>query len=255
VRHAALGDVSAALSLTRHGGTVGNVRLSVSRAGTVVFTGPITTASGRPGSLEREPRVRRFLDARVRVLDLNGDGTGEVLVDLAEPGAYCCSHSVIVGAGAEGLYRPLELDWGSFGSAPVITPIKRGYLLVGRDARLEERYTPHVLSFEPVRIWYWNHGAVQDVSQAQPTFVQGDLSHLLALRRALLRRADHATIDLRGLLAAIAGDRLLLGERPAALLGLRADAAAGRASHSSGSGPTRAAFPASVMRLLGRLGY
>ncbi len=179
-----------------------------------MFSGPITSASGRPGSRRNRPRVRRFLGARLRVLDLNGDGSGEVVVDLAEPGAYCCSHSVILGAGSDGVYRPLELDWGSYGSAAVAAPVKRGYVLVARDARLEERFTPHVLSFEPVRIWYWDHGAVQDVSRDQPTFVRGDLAHLLATRRALLRRADHATIDLRGLQAAIAGDRLLLGEPP-----------------------------------------
>jgi hypothetical protein len=159
VRHARLGDVAAALSLTRQQGTVGDLRLVVTRAGARVFSGAITTASGRPGALEETPRVRRFLDARVRVLDLNGDGAGEVVVDLAEPGAYCCSHSVIVGAGGDGVYRPLELDWGSFGSAAVATAIERGYVLVARDARLEERFTPHVLSFEPVRIWYWDHGA------------------------------------------------------------------------------------------------
>jgi hypothetical protein len=215
IRHAQLGDVAATLSLTTRSGTVGNLRLSVSRAGTVVFSGPITTASGRPGALRRTPRVRRFLGAQLRVLDLNGDGSGEVVVDLAEPGAYCCSHSVIVGAGSDGVYRPLELDWGSFGSAAIATPIKRGYLLVGRDARLEEEYTPHVLSFEPIRIWYWDRGAVQDVSHAQPTFVRGSLARLLATRRKLLRRPDHATIDLRGLDVAMAGDRLLLGERVA----------------------------------------
>jgi hypothetical protein len=214
VRHARLGDVAAALSLTRQQGTVGELRLVVTRAGARVFSGAITTASGRPGALQETPRVRRFLDARVRVLDLNGDGAGEVVVDLAEPGAYCCSHSVIVGAGGDGVYRPLELDGGSFGSAAVATAIERGYVLVARDARLEERFTPHVLSFEPVRIWYWDRGVVQDVSREQPTFVSGDLAQLLAMRRALLRRADHATLDLRGLQAAIAGDRLLLGEPP-----------------------------------------
>ena len=76
VRHASLGDVSASLSLTTRAGSVGDLRLSLTRAGRVVFSGPITTASGRPGALERTPPVRRFLDVRLRVLDLDGDGTG-----------------------------------------------------------------------------------------------------------------------------------------------------------------------------------
>ena len=215
VRHARLGEVAAALSLTRQRGTVGNLRLVVTRAGTRVFSGPIATASGRPGALQETPRVRRFLDARVRVLDLNGDGVGEVVVDLAEPGAYCCSHSVIVGAGSDGVYRALELDWGSYGSAAVATPIKRGYVLVARDARLEERFTPHVLSFEPVRLWYWHHGAVQDVLAGAADGSSAATSHGCSRRGASCCDVpDHATLDLRGLQAAIAGDRLLLGEPP-----------------------------------------
>jgi hypothetical protein len=255
VRHAVLGDVSASLSLTSRAGSYGDLRLSVRRAGAVVYSGAVTTASGRPGSLERTPPVRRFLDVRLRVLDLDGDGSGETVIDLAEPGAYCCSHTVIVGASAAGAYRPLELDWGSFGSAARFAPLERGYAIVARDARLEERYTPHVLSFEPLRVWYWQGGSVQDVSRGQPAFVRGDLATLLATRRTLLRRSDHASIDLRGLLTAIAGDRLLLGQRGLAARSLREDVAAGRVRVSSGSGPVGAAFPPALLRLLARLGY
>jgi hypothetical protein len=255
VRHAALGDVSATLSLTARSGSVDALRLSLKRAGRIVYTGPITTAAGRPGALRRQPPVRRFLDVRLRVLDLGGDGSGEAVVDLAERGAYCCSHSVIVGPGADGVYRPLELDWGSFGSAARFEPLAVGYAIVGGDARLEERYTPHVLSFEPIRIWNWQGGVVRDVSHAQPEIVRADLGRLLEERRTLLRRADHATIDLRGLLTAIAGDRLLLGQRALAARSLRADVAAGHARVSSGSGPTGAAFASDLLRLLDRLGY
>jgi hypothetical protein len=146
VRHASLGDVSARLSLSSRAGGYGELRPSVTRAGAVVYSGAVTTASGRPGSLERTPPVRRFLDVRLRVLDLDGDGSGETVIDLAEPGAYCCSHTVIVGATADGAYWPLEL----------------------------------------------------------------------------------AAIDLRGLLTAIAGDRLLLGQGGRAARSLRDDVAAGR---------------------------
>jgi hypothetical protein len=255
VRHAQLGDVSAALSYTQHPGFESGLWLRVTRAGKLVYSNPITTASGRPGSLHQRPRVRQFLGARLRVLDLNGDGMGEAVVDLAERGAYCCSHTVIAGAGAAGGWRATELDWGSFGSAAESEPIKDGYLLVGRDARLEERFTPHVLSFEPVQVWRWDDGVVQDVSKQQPLVVQGDLSRLLAQERTLLRRADHATIDLRGLATAIAGDQLLLGQRDQATQTLQADVAAGRFHVSSGSGPTGAAFPPALLALLGRLGY
>jgi hypothetical protein len=255
VRRAALGDVSATLSLSSRAGSVGDLRLTLTRGGDVVFAGPITTASGRPGALVRRPLVRRFLNVRLRVLDLDGDGSGEAIVDLAERGAYCCSHSVIVGADADGTYRSVELDWGSFASAPRFDPLPQGYAIVGRDARLEERYTPHVLSFEPLRIRAWRAGVVEDVSHALPPLVRDDLGGLLATRRMLLRRPDHAGIDLRGLETAIAGDRLLLGERALAARALRADAAAGRLRVSSGWGPTGAAFPPALLRTLARLRY
>jgi hypothetical protein len=252
VRQATLGDITARLALTPRAGGVEHLRLTLSRAGSVVFAGPITTASGRPGSLERTPPVRRFLGVRLRLLDLDGDGTGEAVVDLEEPGAYCCSHSVIVGAGPDGVYRPLELDWGSFGSAPRYERLEHGYALVARDARLEERYTPHVLSFEPVRIWAWQQGALRDVSREQPRLVRRDLGELLATRRQLLRRKG---IDMRGLFAAIAGDRLLLGERGQAIAELGKDVAYGRAEVASVPGPTGTRFPLELLTLLVRLGY
>jgi hypothetical protein len=254
VRRATLGDVSAKLVLTPRGGLVGKLVLTVTRAGAVVYSASVTTAEGRPGTA-RTPRVRTFLDARLRVIDLDGDGTGEAIVDLAEQGAYCCSHTVVVGAGADGRYAPLELDWGSYASAEKIVPIKDGYLLVARDARLDERYTPHALSFEPVRVWRFDHGTVQDVSRAQPLAVQGDLGELLQERARILRRRDHLSIDLRGLMTAITGDRLLLGRRAEAIRALHADVVAGRFRASSGTGPTGAAFPPALLALLGRLGY
>jgi hypothetical protein len=255
VRSATLGDVTATLRLTPRSGVVGNLRLTVTRAGTTVFSGPVTTAAGRPGALARTPPVRTFLGAVLRVLDLDGDGVGEAVVDLDERGAYCCSHTVIVGAGADGIFRPTELDWGSFGSAAGYARLEHGYALVARDARLEERYTPHALSFEPRRIWYWHAGTVQDISKQQPLLVRGDLMALLRTRRQLIARRDHASLDLRGLLAAIAGDRLLLGQRGLAVASLRADVVAGRARLSSGGGPTGASFASSLLRLLARLGY
>ncbi|MEO9177053.1 MAG: hypothetical protein ABI317_16185, partial [Gaiellales bacterium] len=180
---------------------------------------------------------------------------GEAVVDLDERGAYCCAHTVVAGASAAGGWRSTELDWGSFGSAPRYAPIKDGYLLVGRDARLEERFTPHVLSFEPVRVWRFDHGVIEDVSHEQPLVVQADLSRLLAEQRTLLRRSDHATLDLRGLATAIAGDQLLLGQAAQATQTLQTDVAAGRLRVSAGSGPVGAAFPPALLALLGRLGY
>ena len=256
VRHAALGDTAASLSSTgAGGGSIDHLRLRLTVAGTAVFDAPITTLAGRPGALERTPPVRRFLGAELRVLDLDGDGTGEAVIDLAEPGAYCCSHTVIVGRGPGGAYRRVELDVGSFGAAPTYVRSGPGYVLVSRDARLEERYTPHVLSFEPVRLWTWAGGALRDVSHDQPVLVRRDLRDLRRVRAQLLRRPDRATIDLRGLLAAIAGDRVLLGQRARAARELHADVAAGRARVASAGGPTNRAYARDVVRVLARLGY
>jgi len=197
--------------------------------------------------------MRRAVAALAAWATLAFAGPAAADVRHAALGDVSAGHTVVVGASPDGVYRPLELDWGSFGSAARYAPLERGYAIVARDARLEERFTPHVLSFEPVRVWYWRAGAVHDVTREQPTFVRGDLASLLATRRTLLRRPDHAAIDLPGLLTAIAGDRLLLGQRRLAARELRADAAAGRAG--SGSGPVGRAFPPAMLRLLARLGY
>lgn len=254
VRHAQLGDVSAALTYTHHDGTDSGLQLVLTKAGATVWSGSITTREGRPGA-PATPRVHGFADAELHVLDLDGDGTGEAVIDLAERGAYCCSHTVIVGTRADGSFGELELDWGSYASADTVTPIATGDLLVAHDARLDERYTPHVLSFMPVRVWRYDQGVIQDVSHDQPIAVQRDLGQLLSERRSLLRRPDHKTIDLRGLFAAIAGDQLLLGQRAQAVKALNADVASGNVRVASAGGPLGAKFPPALLKLLARLGY
>ncbi|MEO9176624.1 MAG: hypothetical protein ABI317_14010, partial [Gaiellales bacterium] len=72
VRHAKLGDISATLSYTQHAGFESGLWLRVTRAGSLIYSNPITTAAGRPGALEQHPRVRDFLGAQLQVLDLDG---------------------------------------------------------------------------------------------------------------------------------------------------------------------------------------
>jgi hypothetical protein len=82
--------------------------------------------------------------------------------------------------------------------------------------------------------------------------VRRDLDGLLATRRRLLRRKG---IDMRGLFAAIAGDRWLLGEQGTAIAELGWDVAYGRVQVASVPGPTGTRFPLALLSLLVRLGY
>ena len=178
--------------------------------------GPITTASGRPGALERDaarPPLPRRTGPRPRS-ERRRCGRGRRRSRRAR--RLLLQPQRDRRRRRDGVYRPLELDWGSFGIRSR-RPRRSSAATSSsaRDARLEERFTPHVLSFEPVRLWYCGpRRRPGRVARQQPTFVRRRLSHLLAPRRELLRRPDHATLDLRGLQGAIAGDRLLLGEPP-----------------------------------------
>jgi hypothetical protein len=70
-----------------------NVRLRIVRDGAAAFDGPVTEPC-------RECPVSpagRGEDDSMRVVDLNGDGEPEVLIDLYTGGAHCCTFALVYG--------------------------------------------------------------------------------------------------------------------------------------------------------------
>jgi hypothetical protein len=211
-------------------GLARGLRLRITMDGRVIRSGPLPVPGAR--ALQDGPRAR--------VVDLDGQGPPEVVVAVADPGAYCCARSVILGL-AGGRVGRVDRLWGGISRAPELVPTGRGLLLVGRDTRFEERWTPNAVSAEPLRVLRSRDGRLVDVTRREPALVAADAGRLSALLRTLPRDTD-----VRGVVAALTADRLLLGRGAVARRALDRLVASGRVGFG---------FRADLLRFLARTGY
>jgi hypothetical protein len=141
----------------------------------------------------------------LRVMDLDGDGRLEVIVDLFSGGAHCCVYSDVyryVG----GRYVSAQKDFASAGY--VLRKLRGTWQFVGRDSSFDYAFTAYAFSLDPIRIWHYAHGVFTDVTRTFPLQVAADAGSLMRLYRKTLR--GPAPRDVRGILAAYTADECLL---------------------------------------------
>jgi hypothetical protein len=144
------------------------------------------------------------------VVDLQGDGEPEVVVDLYTGGAHCCSISAIYGwDAASGSYGRLIHDWGDPGSSleDLAGP---GLELVSADDRFAYAFCAYACSAMPPRIYRYRDASLVDVTRQFPARVRSSLRDLRATVRQLARHRDQRT-GIRGILPAICADLAMLG--------------------------------------------
>jgi len=247
---AASGQVSAKLSWDQSSSKgASDVRVSITRAGSELVSESV------------QPDCREFClvppgDQPLRILDLDGDGEPEVLVDLYSGGAHCCSVLLLYGFDqAAGQYERVQRDFGN-----------PGYTLrdVGRDGstevfteddRFSYLFTSYLESFRPLMVLRYERGALVDVTRSLRGELRRHARELYATFKRLRRDGD---LDLRGVAAAWQADNYLLGGSAPARgwKTLRAAARRGelrRVPPNGGRSGTR--YLTSLRRYLKRFGY
>ena len=191
----------------------------------------------------------------VVVVDLNGDGEQEVLVDLFTGGAHCCFYSLVYGYSfMTSAYERLTHDWGDASYTLENLGRDRTREFVSGDPRFAFAFTSFAESRFPIQIWQYRPQGLRDVTRRFPGEVRRDIRRL---RRAL-RDFVRERIDLRGVAAAMQADRYLLGRKSAAAgwRQLRRMAARGQLGRPRGSfGPSGARYIKALRRFLRRHGY
>jgi hypothetical protein len=198
-RVATAGAWRAELTWVEHPGTYPpytRLHLAVRDAGRLVLDRPVRIGRGvnAPGL---QPGGLGFRD-------LDGDGRDELLVDLFTGGAHCCFVEQVVDFAAR-TPRVVQKDFGDPG-ARVETLGGRVVLRSANDA-FAYRFTAYVASGLPVQIWAYHAGRFQDVTRSYPRQIARDARGWW--RIYLRERRRHG--DVRGVLAAWAADRALLG--------------------------------------------
>jgi hypothetical protein len=206
------GAVTATLSYVQtRDFTYEDLHLKIARGGVVALDAPIVAAGCEygcwPGSVLYEDR------ASVDVLDLDGDGEPEVVVDLFTGGAHCCLIAQIFSSQG-GLVPSYARDEHNF--------LDPGYRLrdlngdgISEFQSADGRFAYAISSFAgsgmPVQVWRFQRGELIDVTGEFPDLIRADSRYWWKrYRRYASARPPYNDPGL-GALAAWAGDEYRLG--------------------------------------------
>lgn len=181
-----------------------------------------------PGSFYTQADLRA-ISADVKVIDLDGDGEAEVVVDLALAGAYCCSASFIYGYTPSGHYQALTQFWGNYTSGYWIAGLtgKEGDRLLSDrngdgnleftslDDRFRGEFGAYATSAAPVRILRYQSGKLVDVTKEFPQEIRR--SATATWRQYQQIRQEFSVESAQGAMAAYVGAKILLGEEADAM--------------------------------------
>jgi hypothetical protein len=200
------GSVQATLSWQAADLGVKDPRLAVVRAGATLYDGsPVGDDRCSIGCIFAGTGA----DAPLQVLDLDGDGEPEVVIDAFTGGAHCCTLAEVFRFDGAA-YKRLEVGWGSGGYKLVDLDHDGRPELSGYDVAFEDAFSSHAASFEPPVALKYDPAAksgFRDVTRSFPALVRKNAKEALhALRSA--RRQHYETL---GIVSAYVADLYLLG--------------------------------------------
>jgi hypothetical protein len=250
VETAASPKVRATFSYKRAGaGKYTNLRLTVRRAnGRTFHLTPSAKGCGTPYCAPYGVSQRR---KSLRIVDLDGDGDPEVVVNLYSGGAHCCEIAYV--ARLKGSkYVATVRDFADFGytldRAPA--PGKPATFVTG-DARFAYAFASFADSAFPVQLWSFAGGRFTDVTRQDPAAVTADAARWM---KAYMQTRDGT--NALGVLAAWVADEYLLGQAPTADAFVASELAAGRLkSEDEQQWPGGAGFVAELRKQLAAWGY
>ena len=188
----------------------------------------------------------------LQVVDLDGDGEPEVLLDIYTGGAHCCVDTWIYRLTGS-TYMGTPAQWGDVGYTVRDLDGDGVPELRSFDDRFAYAFTDFADSWFPPQIWQFRAGSLNNVTRNYRALIKSDAKKTLRIFRG---RARH-TRDLRGVVAAYVADQYLLGH-PAA--GWKLVRSARRQGLLNGLGkgdpwPRGAHFATALRKFLRKNGY
>jgi hypothetical protein len=197
--------VAADLSFVARDQFDGSLRIFVRRHGILTLAAPVARFRCR-GSFACNPPFYAGFAPPLHVVDLDGDGEPEVMVELYTGGAHCCFSTVFLRYDGR-RYRGVMHVWGNVGYH-LARLDENGPELVSADDRFAYEFTSFAQSDFPVQIWRYHHGALTDVTGDYRYAIRNDANQLW---HAYLTVRTQPDCDVRGILAAWLADEYRLG--------------------------------------------
>jgi hypothetical protein len=232
-------------------GKVPNFRglhLTISRSGTVVYDQPVVTNFCGKLCWPGQGAIR---SSSVHVVDLEGTGDPDVVLDLYSGGAHCCTvEQVFSFDPATATYVKTEQVFGDPDAKIVDLGHNGHFEFLTADDAFAYEFTDFAASGLPIEILTFANGHFTDVTRSYPKLVARDAARWL---RAFKAQAKQHYPDSVGVIAAWAADEDLLGHTKLVNRFLHRQAAAGHLNAAFASGGTR--FVAKLQKFLRRRGY
>jgi hypothetical protein len=207
---ASAGQVQATLTWGKAKFGVADPRLVIVRAGATLFDGSPVAGSDSCGDGYCSFLASGKRKSALQVVDLNGDGEPEVLVDAYSGGAHCCALTELAAFNGTG-YAVQELFWGNTGYELQDLDGDGKPELVGYDDAFAGAFSSYAASFFPPRVVDYDpavNGGLRDVTDHFVALIRKNQRQALhALKRA--RRQHYETL---GIVAAYVADFYLLGD-------------------------------------------
>lgn len=174
------------LTITGHGKAVRNVSLA-----------PNSTSYTRP---------------LLALVDLNGDGVPDPIVDTYSGGAHCCSTSSIALSTASGYGDPITQPWGDYGYQMKDlggTPTPE---FVSADDRFAYAFTSYAGSIPAIKIVAADGPLFHDVTRTFPDAIRAEVARITPYWDDAAKSADGDPEGVQAVTAAWVADLALLGD-------------------------------------------
>jgi hypothetical protein len=188
---------------------VKNMRLKISRAGTVVLNqAPIDNEYDRP--LVDFTNSTNNGEESFAVRDLDGDKEPEVVVDFYTGGAHCCTYSLIYRwVPNQNRYEPINHPWGNVGYTLKDLDRDGRPEFESADNRFAYAFASYAGSGMPIQIWKYEKGQMTDVTRRYPKLVYADATRWWQVYNEAKSRDG----EVKGILAAYLATKYLLGQQ------------------------------------------
>ncbi|MGN6870330.1 MAG: hypothetical protein ACTHMY_18225 [Solirubrobacteraceae bacterium] len=222
------------LTIARGGATVYDQPVVAKFCGKLCWPGPLI--GGRPA---------------VHVVDLEGTGDPDVVLDLYSGGAHCCTVEQVFSFNpASATYVKTEQVFGDPDAKIVDLGHNGHFEFLTADDSFAYEFTDFAASGLPIEILTFANGHFTDVTRNYPQLVAKDAALWL---RAFKAQAKQHYPDSVGVIAAWAADEDLLGHIKLVTRYLHQQAAAGHLNAPFAAGGTK--FVAKLQKFLRRRGY
>jgi len=253
-----------ATTQTAHGGNVSatftfqgkvpkfhGLHLTISRGGATVYDQPVVAKFC--GKLCWPGPVVGGRSA-VRVVDLEGTGEPDVVLDLYSGGAHCCTVVQIFSFDpGTATYVKTERVFGDPDAKIVDLGHNGHFEFLTADDSFAYAFTDFAASGLPLQVLNFSGGRFHDVTKAYPALVRKDAALWLKTFKGMSRQHFQDSV---GVIAAWAADEYRLGKSAAANRYLSAQAKAGHLNSPLGrSVPQGQRFVAALKKFLRRHGY